>query len=134
RSQELAERLLAFLLLLYSVFIGALAVSGALIATGAAGTMHGRALGLLGVGLAVAITAAALAVVSAPAPLERLIRRVAAGGPDRLSALAGTAAANLPVLRAALRRSAGELRRPHPALIGAVAWWAFDIGVLFALL
>jgi uncharacterized membrane protein YbhN (UPF0104 family) len=134
RTQELAERLLAFLLLLYSVFIGALAVSGALIATGAVSTMHGRALGLLGVGLAVAITAAALTVVSAPAPVERLIERIAAGGPDRLSALAGKAAANLPVLRAALRRSAGELRRPHPALIGALAWWAFDIGVLFALL
>ena len=134
RPQELAERLLAFLLLLYSVFIGALAVSGAAIATGAVRTAHGRALGLLGCGLALGITAATLTLVSAPAPLERLLRRIAAGGPDRVSKLAGQAAANLPVLRAALRRSAGELRRPHPALLGALAWWAFDIGVLLALL
>jgi uncharacterized membrane protein YbhN (UPF0104 family) len=104
------------------------------VATGLVSTPHGRALGVLGVVLAVAIAAAVLLVLSAPAPLERLLVRLAGHGSGRASAIASRAAASLPVLRAGLRRSARELRRPHPALIGAVAWWAFDIAVLFALL
>ncbi|MGI8802914.1 MAG: lysylphosphatidylglycerol synthase transmembrane domain-containing protein [Solirubrobacteraceae bacterium] len=138
RTQELAERLLTFLLLLYSVFVGALGLAGAAIATGlvATPTAHGRTLGLLGVALAGAIAAAMVLVVSAPAPLARLLERLAAASAEggRTAAAAHQAAENLPVVRAALRRSAGELCRPHPALLGAVAWWAFDIAVLFALL
>ncbi len=40
----------------------------------------------------------------------------------------------LPALRSGLLRAGGELRHPRPALLGAVAWWAFDIGVLVAML
>ncbi len=134
RTAELAERLLAFLLLLYGVFVAALGLAGAAVATGLVPTPHGRVIGLLGVGLATAIAAGVLLVVSAPAPLGRLLARIAAGDSGRAATAATRAAESLPVLRAALRRSAGELRRPHPALLGAVAWWAFDIAVLFALL
>jgi uncharacterized membrane protein YbhN (UPF0104 family) len=134
RNEELAERLLAFLLLLYSVFVLALGLAGAAIATGQLPMPHARALGVLGLVLAVAIAAGALAVTSAPAPLERLLRRLADRGPARGGVLAARAADGLPVLRAALRRGAGELRRPHPALLGALAWWACDIAVLFAML
>lgn len=131
RKQELAERLLAFLLLLYSVFFVALAVSGAAIALSAGGA---RALGLLGVALAVGIGAAVLLVLSAPAGLGRLLERIERRTSGSVARLAGQARESLPVLRAGLRRSAGELRRPHPALLGALAWWVFDIAVLFALL
>jgi uncharacterized membrane protein YbhN (UPF0104 family) len=134
RTQELAERLLAFLLLLYAVFVGALAASGAAVATGLVATPHGRALGLLGLLAAGGIAAAVLLVVSVPAPLERLLGRAGDRGSTSTASIATRALTHLPVLRAALRRSAGELRRPHPALLGALAWWAFDIGVLYALL
>jgi uncharacterized membrane protein YbhN (UPF0104 family) len=135
RNQEVAERLLAFLLLLYSVFVAALGLSGGAVATGLVATPGGRALGLLGVLLATGLTAAVLVVLSAPAPLARLLHRVAARGTGRRgAALAARAAASLPVLRAALRRTGTELRGAHPALLGAIAWWAFDIAVLYALL
>ncbi len=134
RTAELAERLLAFLLLLYSVFVAALGLAGLAVATGLVPTPHGRVIGLLGTVLAAAIAAGVLLVVSAPAPLERRLTRIAARGPGRAARAATRAGESLPVLRAAFRRSAGELRRPHPALVGAVAWWAFDIAVLFALL
>ncbi len=134
RPQELAERLLAFLLLLYSVFVLALAGSGAAVATGLQSTSHGRALGLLGLLLAAAIAGAVVLVMCAPAPLARILGRVGDRRSKPTAAIAARAADGLPVLRAALRRSAGELRRPHPALLGALAWWAFDIGVLYVLL
>ncbi len=134
RTKELAERLLAFLLLLYSVFVGALGLAGLAVATGLVHVPGGRALGIVGVLLAIAVAAAVLLVVSVPAPLERLLTRLAGRGEGRVAVVAGRAVENFPVLRAALRRSAGELRRPHPALLGAVAWWAFDISVLFVLL
>jgi uncharacterized membrane protein YbhN (UPF0104 family) len=134
RNQEVAERLLAFLLLLYSVFVAALGLAGAAVATGLVATPGGRALGLLGVLLATGLTAAVLVVLSAPAPLGRLLDRVAARGTGRTAGLAARAAASLPVLRAALRRTGTELRGAHPALLGAIAWWAFDIAVLYALL
>jgi uncharacterized membrane protein YbhN (UPF0104 family) len=133
RNQEVAERLLAFLLLLYSVFVAALGLSGAAVAIGLVATPGGRALGLLGVLLATGLTAAVLVVLSAPAPLARLLDRLAAGT-GRSAALASRAASSLPVLRAALRRTGSELRDAHPALLGAIAWWAFDIAVLYALL
>ncbi|MCA1689206.1 MAG: YbhN family protein [Actinobacteria bacterium] len=133
RNQEVAERLLAFLLLLYSVFVAALGLSGAAVATGLSPAPGGRALGVLGVLLATGLAAAVLVVLSAPAPLARLLDRLAAGT-GRSAALAARAGASLPVLRAALRRTGSELRGAHPALLGAIAWWVFDIAVLYSLL
>src|SRR5205807_2547009 len=48
RAQEVAERLLAFLLLLYSEYMGALIVCGTAVATGLVHVDDGRRLGLVG--------------------------------------------------------------------------------------
>lgn len=92
--------LLAFLVLLYSVFL--LAILGA----GVAAADHG-ALALVPAALAgVAIT---VALVVTAKPVGRLA-----------------------TLGYAIRDAARMLRSPHPRMVGAIAWWAFDCAVLWA--
>jgi uncharacterized membrane protein YbhN (UPF0104 family) len=126
RSGELAERLLAFLLLLYGVYLAALFASGAAVAAGLVKVSAGRGVGILGASLAVAVAATIIVLFAVP-------ERIAAALGARSGRLSG-AARQLPVLRAALGRGWLELRRPHPALLGALAWWGFDIGVLVTML
>ena len=133
RAQEVAERLLAFLLLLYSVYMGALIVCGTAVATGLVHVDHGRRLGLVGALLGAGIAITIVAVVLAPALLTRALVPLAARR-DRLASVAARAQENLPALRRGLLRAGGELRRPHPELLGALAWWAFDVAVLWAML
>jgi uncharacterized membrane protein YbhN (UPF0104 family) len=132
RTREIAERLLAFLLILYAVYMAALLVSGAVVGLGLVHVAHGQALGVLAAALALLITAAAVSLLAAPERTARLVGRITGSG--RLAAHGERLAAGLPATREALRRAGGELRRPRPAHLGAVAWWAFDIGVLLAML
>jgi putative heme transporter len=132
RAGEIAEHLLAFMLLLYAVYMAALFGFGIAVGSGLAHVSHGGALGLVAAALAASLTAAVVMLLATPSPIRRILSRLAAR--PRLAPLAARADEHLPLLRAALRRAAGELRRPHPALLGALAWWAFDIGVLAAML
>jgi uncharacterized membrane protein YbhN (UPF0104 family) len=118
RPAELAERLLAFMFLLYAVYMAALLVSGACVAAGLVPVSHGQVLGLTGAMLALAVIGIVLGLGAVP----------------RLTSVSGRAERLAPVLRQGLGRAAGELRRPHVALLGAVAYWGFDIGVLVAML
>jgi uncharacterized membrane protein YbhN (UPF0104 family) len=131
RSAEIAERLLAFLLLIYAVYMAALFVFGAAVGLGVVHVAGGRALGALGAGLAVILAASVVILLANPSPIKKLLHRLEH---TALAPHAERAAGQLPALRAGLRRAGGELRRPHPALLGALAWWAFDIGVLAAML
>jgi uncharacterized membrane protein YbhN (UPF0104 family) len=133
RASELTERLLAFLLLLYGVYMLGLAVAGILVVTGLVTVSAGAGLGLLGVGLASSVAAAILLLLTAPSTIATLLVRIGRRQ-GRLAGGAIRAATRLSVLGASLRRVGGELARPHPALLGAVAWWAFDIGVLVTML
>jgi uncharacterized membrane protein YbhN (UPF0104 family) len=130
---EIAERVLTFLLLLYGVYVAALLSSGALVASGWAEVPHGRTLGIVAVALATGITVVILGLLRAPARLVRMANRSAPrlrGLGPRLEA----SVAQLSVLRASRARVWQELRRPHPALLGAAASWGFDIAVLAVML
>jgi uncharacterized membrane protein YbhN (UPF0104 family) len=133
KANELTERLLAFLLLLYGVYMLGLAVAGTMVASGLVQVSEGADLGLLGVALAGAVVVAILLLLTAPSTIAAALARIGDRS-GRLAGGAGRAATRLSVLRASLTRAGGELRRPHPALLGAVAWWAFDIGVLVTML
>jgi uncharacterized membrane protein YbhN (UPF0104 family) len=132
RAGEIAERLLAFLLIIYAVYMAALLVFGAAVGLGVVHVAHASELGLLAAGLALAVTAAVITLLAAPSPIKKTLQKVARN--PRLAPYAQAADEQLPTLRRALRRVFGELRHPHPALLGAAAWWAFDIGVLAAML
>jgi uncharacterized membrane protein YbhN (UPF0104 family) len=118
--------LLTFLVLLYAVFLGAIAVAGGLVACGVGGAEGPVALALGPAALAGAAIAVAAwlawgrssALAEAPVP--------GAGADRRLRLRAGLA-----LLPAAVRDAGALLRRPDPRLLGALAWWAFDIAVLW---
>lgn len=133
RASELTQRMLAFLLLLYSVYLSALLVGGTAVAFGGVRVSDGRALGMLGAAIAIVIAGSIITLFAAPAPVARALDRLGRGT-GRPASAARLAAAQLPVLRASLGRAWNELRRPHPEVLGAVAYWIFDVGVLMTTL
>jgi uncharacterized membrane protein YbhN (UPF0104 family) len=70
---------------------------------------------------AVFLTALAGAALAAGQPIPAIV-----------AAVALVAAPFVPKLRDAVRSAGEHLRRPHPALLGAPAWWVFDCAVLWA--
>jgi uncharacterized membrane protein YbhN (UPF0104 family) len=116
-GKEVAERMIAFLVLLYGFYLAALIVCGVGLYTGLFGGAHPFAITIVpaivgAVGLAVMLAVAAL-----PDGVERRLRRLA-GGPASVAA----------GVRFALRK----LRSPDLAMIGVVTWWGFNIAVLYA--
>jgi uncharacterized membrane protein YbhN (UPF0104 family) len=121
--REAARTLMTFLVLLYAVFLGAIATSGALIAVGAIDANGPMTLS--------AVPAAAAATAIGAALALGLHRRGATGiaGDDggrlrRGARLLGDATADALAL----------VRSTDPRLLGALAWWLFDAAVLWAML
>jgi uncharacterized membrane protein YbhN (UPF0104 family) len=108
-------------------------LSAGAVALGLVHVAHGHALAILGMVLAVALSGAVLCMLASPSLPARLLS-VAADRLPRFESIARRAERQLPVLPGALQRAWRELRRPHLAVLGAVAWWGFDIAVLVAML
>jgi len=129
RTPAATRTLLAFLVLLYSVFLGAMVAAGGLLT-----------LGLVSSGgpaeLSAAAAGAGLLAIALALTLAFLVNadREAVGQHDR-------AGSRLPRLRAgarlageAVRDACGLLRSGDPRLAGALAYWMFDAAVLWAML
>jgi uncharacterized membrane protein YbhN (UPF0104 family) len=125
--------LLAFLVVLYSVFLGAIAGAGALLALGLAGGEGPLALSAVpAAAAALAITAGLALAVRRPATPAVAIGAVkAVPGPLRARARVRGAT---DVLGTAVRDAHALVRSADPRLLGAPAWWAFDAAVLWAML
>jgi uncharacterized membrane protein YbhN (UPF0104 family) len=119
-TREATRTLLGFLIVLYSVFLGAIALSGGLIALGIASGDGPLALS------AIPGAAATLAIAGALALGARRPR----GTPRRAARLHAAA----DVFGAAVRDAIGHVRSADPRLLGALAWWTFDASVLWAML
>jgi uncharacterized membrane protein YbhN (UPF0104 family) len=105
KPRAAVQTLLVFLVLLYTVFMGGLAVAGLLLATGA----------VAGDGPFVLMTVPAvfgIGVITAALVLGH--RRATVFGP-------------------AVRSAIGVVRRGDPRLLGAIAWWGFDLALLAAM-
>lgn len=133
RPRELTERLLAFVLLLYGVYMLALLVSGAAVALGLVQVSQGRALGFVGAGIGAGLGGGVVLMFAWPAPVRAALRRISRRS-GRFAGRAERTIDRLPVLQDALRRTGHALRHPDAALLGAVASWGFDIAVLAAML
>jgi uncharacterized membrane protein YbhN (UPF0104 family) len=107
--------LLTFLVVLYSVFLGSILVAGTLLATGASGG---------GVPLELSAAPAAGAGLAVAAALLLGVRHRRGGESG------GSAPAR--ALGAAVNGALALVGRPHPRLLGALAWWGFDLMVLWA--
>ena len=130
-ARTVAARMIAFLVLLYGVYMFALVIVGLGLYTG---IFPGPA--PFGITVVPAIFGAVviglfLAMAFLPGDLERLVRRWTTGE-SRRGRLARRAAA-LPATAAVGVRTAIELMRANdPALAGTIAWWALNIAVLWA--
>ncbi|MGZ8648518.1 MAG: lysylphosphatidylglycerol synthase transmembrane domain-containing protein [Solirubrobacteraceae bacterium] len=132
-ARTATRTLLAFLVLLYSVFLGSIALAGGLLSLGLApgdGPLLLTALPALGAVVAIACALAFAAVRPAGADSDT-------GAPQGASRLAraGAAAQAAPAtIGAAVRDAIALVRSGDVRLLGAPAWWAFDAAVLWAML
>jgi uncharacterized membrane protein YbhN (UPF0104 family) len=104
--------LLTFLILMYSIFLGSVAVTGTVLA------LEGEPLALTALPAALATVGMVLAVASALVPAGRGGRVLRAAG----------------VFGEAMRHALSHVRSLDTRLLGAVAWWGFDMAVLWAML
>ena len=109
-----ASTLLTFLVIVYAVFLGAIALAGGALAVSGEGPFV-----LTAVPAALATLAMALAVAAAVwTPTEGTGRLRTAGA----------------VLGGSVRGAIEHVRSADPRLLGAFAWWGFDMAVLYGML
>jgi uncharacterized membrane protein YbhN (UPF0104 family) len=113
-TRAAGRTLLTFLVLLYSVFLGAIAITGALLATEGSGPTTLAALPAAAAALAIAVALG-------------LGLRTPAQGASRIRSGAR-------LLGEAVGDAVRFVRTPDARLAGAIAWWAFDAAVLGAML
>jgi uncharacterized membrane protein YbhN (UPF0104 family) len=132
RTHAATRTLLAFLVLLYSVFLGAVLFSGTALAFG---LMTDRGPAELG---AIPAAVAALGIVSALALALAASRRVEtdAGADDApdVARQGSRIKASARVVGDGVHDALGLIRVGDARLAGAVAYWAFDAAVLWAML
>jgi uncharacterized membrane protein YbhN (UPF0104 family) len=125
--------LLAFLVVLYSVFLASIAVAGGLLALGLApggGPLALTAIPAIG---AVLVIAGALALAARRPAGDRPVAD-SASGTSRLARARAALVGAATTAGDSVRDAIALVRSGDPRLLGAVAWWAFDAAVLWAML
>jgi putative heme transporter len=126
-----ACRLIAFMALLYGVYMAALVVCGL-------GLYLGPIPGDAPFGITVVpaifgalVIAVFLGIALVPSDSERRLRRWS-GASGRMGRVARWLAAAPATMGSGVRTALALIRSRDPQLLGAVAWWGFDIAVLWA--
>jgi putative heme transporter len=129
--RTVAARMIAFLVLLYGVYMATLVIDGLGLYLGVFPGRAPFAITVLPAIFGAVVIALFLAVAFVPGDLERLVARWTSaehrGGRVArwLAAASGTAATGV--------RTAIELVRTNdPALLGTIAWWALNVAILWA--
>ena len=128
--------LLAFLVVLYTVFLGSIAVAGGAIALGISHAHGPLALSALPAAAAVTAMAAGLALAAFAKPFSTDAAATApVTGARSLVARVRAAAGDTPAaLGTGIRDALALVRSGDPRLLGALAWWGFDAAVLWSML
>jgi putative heme transporter len=127
-----ACRMVAFMVLLYVVFAGSLLLDGIGLGTGLLPGGGSFAITYLPAIIALLLLGVAGAVAALPGDVERRLQRRASGSGRLAHWLAR--AVTVPALAASGVRTAIDLVRSRNAgLLGAIAWWGFDISVVWAM-
>ena len=124
-----ARTLLAFLVLLYAVFLGSVVIAGAMLTFGLGGA--GGPAELSALPAAAALLGIALALALAARRGERSPARSGGGAAAELRA---RIVAGAQLIGEAVRDACRLLRARDPRLAGAFAYWAFDAAVLWSML
>ncbi|HTZ85159.1 MAG TPA: flippase-like domain-containing protein [Solirubrobacteraceae bacterium] len=125
-------RMVAFNVLLYVVYTGSLLIDGIGLGVGLFPGGGPFAITIVPAIVAALLLAGAAAVAALPGDFERRLQRRADGSGRFAHWIARAATA--PALAASGVRTAIDLvRQRNPGLLGALAWWGFDIAVLWAM-
>jgi uncharacterized membrane protein YbhN (UPF0104 family) len=128
--RTVACRMIAFMALLYAVFMLTLVIDGVGLYLGVFPGGGSFALTIVPAIFGATVIALFLAVSLLPGDFDRLVARWSHGG--RLGRLAGTAAAAPAAAASGVRTAISLVGGRDWSLAGAVAWWGFDISVLWA--
>ncbi len=131
RRREVAERMIAFLVLMYGAYMVALIVCGVGLYTGLFAGPHPFAITIGPAIVAATAILVAVALAFVPPDLER--RLSGSAGADRAPAhwLRGLATGSAS-MSGGVRYAGYKLRHPDWAMLGTVAWWGLNISVLYA--
>jgi uncharacterized membrane protein YbhN (UPF0104 family) len=126
-----ACRLVAFIVILYTIYMGSLLIDGVGLGTGLFPGGGSFAITIVPAIAAAVLFALAGAIALLPGDIERRLARWAHGSGPLARWVAR--AATVPALAASGVRTAIDLIRSRDlGLLGALAWWGFDICVLWA--
>jgi hypothetical protein len=129
-ARQIACRMVANLALQYAVYLGAFVVFGIGLAVGVLpGGPAPFELTVIPAVLSIVLAAAVLSAVLVPDDVERRLRAVDSG-PRWWRRLIERLAAAPAALGAGMRTAAALIRERRPGLLGAVAYWGFDIAAL----
>jgi uncharacterized membrane protein YbhN (UPF0104 family) len=124
-GRTVARRMTSFLVILYGVYMAALLVFGV-------GLYFGLFSGSAPVGLTLVPAAFGALVIIAALSLSRLRGVTGVAAPESSRAIVRRAKWLGHSVAAGVRGALGLLRSREPGLLGALAWWGFDIAVLWA--
>jgi uncharacterized protein (TIRG00374 family) len=130
-GREVAQRMVAFLVLLYGVYLAALVVCGVGLYTGVFPGPHPFAITIVPAIIGVVGLVGIAGIAFLPQDLEERLERMTPRHPRtarRLRKFAtGPASAS-----GGVRFAFHKLRHPDWALLGVLSWWAFNVAVLYA--
>jgi len=133
--RDATRTLLAFLSVLYAVFLGAIAVSGGVLAFGLAAGSGPLALSAIpAAGAALAIAAGLALAARRPGPAVAVAPAVPGAAAPRLARLRSGLRQAPATIGAAVRDALAVIASGDLRLLGAVAWWGFDLAVLWTML
>jgi uncharacterized protein (TIRG00374 family) len=129
--RTVADKTLAFLILTYAVYMGALVAVGFGLYFEVLPGPAPFAITLIPAIFALVAIALALVLARVPPDLQRRLEGFARRG-GRLARLAQRAANAPAAFSAGMREALAHVRERDPALLGALAYWGFNIAVLWA--
>lgn len=126
-----ACRMVAFIVLLYAVYMGVLVIDGVLLRTGIIRGGGGFAITLIPAIFGAVSILGTLGISLLPQDVERRLQRWAQGG--RRGAKIVAKAVTAPALAGSgVRTAIGMIRSREIGVFGAPAWWGFDVATLWA--
>jgi uncharacterized membrane protein YbhN (UPF0104 family) len=127
-----ACRMVAFMVLLYVIFAGSLLLDGIGLGTGLFPGGGSFAITIVPAIVAAILFAVAGAMALLPGDLERRLGRWGSGS-GRLARWVARAVAAPALVASGIRTAIDLIRERDPGLLGAVAWWGFDVAVLWSM-
>jgi membrane protein DedA with SNARE-associated domain/uncharacterized membrane protein YbhN (UPF0104 family) len=130
-AHAVARGMVAFMVILYAVYMAALLVLGVGLGSGVLPGGGSPWLTFVPAALGAAVIALALAMARAPGRVEQRLAALGAGG-DRLRRPLGWLARTLGDAGEGVRLAFALVARRPEVLLAAAAWWGFDIAALAA--